>query len=395
MKNRKVLFTGGVILFTVVSILLFLLLKNPKNIDSNNISSDEEIVSTIILDINPSIKLELDIEDKVINITALNDDAEDIIPSDFNGKELSSTFGEIADNLVKEKYVSDELIILMNVEGKLNFESVKKVLESELSEKNIQHDIIIPIITDSAKELAKKYNITESKAAYIESIINYNPDLKIEDIKDKSIKEINDTAKETTNKEEEKESGSTQNASNDRRIGSLTECERIKEGVSNERAAEIAIADRGGRYNRDGYCDVRSYESYADKSPEGVCAYKVTYTFKLQKCVYYINIENGNIVGTPNCVKTLATMGDNQCAIMRDLNISNREELALITETDTGNEFVSKVIDSYGTHNTYEYRVSKHTGQIISKTIIEEYKPDPVVDDFSDPDDSVTNESTE
>ena len=54
----------------------------------------------------------------------------------------------------------------------------------------------------SAKETAEKYGISESKASYIEEIIKENNDLTIEELKDKSINEIN---KYINSKEEQKD----------------------------------------------------------------------------------------------------------------------------------------------------------------------------------------------
>ena len=65
----------------------------------------------------------------------------------------------------------------------------------------------MPTITDSSKELAKKYNITESKAAYIEQIVKNNTKLKIEDIVENSVKDINNKIESI--KEEAKENKTT------------------------------------------------------------------------------------------------------------------------------------------------------------------------------------------
>ena len=45
-----------------------------------------KIVSTVTLDINPSIEINLNKSNKVVNVIALNEDAKDIIGSDLKGK---------------------------------------------------------------------------------------------------------------------------------------------------------------------------------------------------------------------------------------------------------------------------------------------------------------------
>ena len=165
----------------------------------------KEVKTVITMDINPSIRINLDENDKVIDVIALNEDAKNLISEDYKNKDLESTINDISNKLVEQKIIEDKVELLLNVQGNIKIENVEKIINDTFTTKNIECNVIVPEITETAKEYAKENNITESKAAYIESIVEKYPDLKMEEIKDKSINEITTTTVEIeTKKEEEK-----------------------------------------------------------------------------------------------------------------------------------------------------------------------------------------------
>lgn len=202
-KNKKIIIPIFVGLVVILSgVLVYLNLKKEETEVKRKF--DDKVVSTITIDINPSFKLELNKDNKVINILSLNDDAENIEIKDYKGKDFDKVFDNITRELIEKEYVNEKGYILLNIDGKIKEEDVKKVITDSFKSNNINAEIIVPTITDSSKELAKKYNITESKAAYIEQIVKNNTKLKIEDIVENSVKDINNKI-ESIKKEETKE----------------------------------------------------------------------------------------------------------------------------------------------------------------------------------------------
>lgn len=152
--------------------------------------------TTITIDINPSIIIELTKEEKVKRIKAVNEDAKDIISNNIKGKELKEAFKMIADKLKEKGYAkeNDLLELLVYTEGDLSNDKVKEIIEKTLRDKRIDSYVItIDNVTKEDKKIAKKYNISIAKAAYINAIVKDNSSLKIEDIVKESIKELNDT----------------------------------------------------------------------------------------------------------------------------------------------------------------------------------------------------------
>ena len=153
------------------------------------------VTSVITLDINPSIKINLTRNDKVKSIVALNDDAKEIITNNLKGKTLNDTLKLITDNLVEKGYVENgNVAIILHSEGNIKNANIESILKEVFAEQEITIElIVIENITKEDEELAKKYDISPAKAAYISSIIEDNSNIEIEAIKDKSVSEIKET----------------------------------------------------------------------------------------------------------------------------------------------------------------------------------------------------------
>lgn len=212
--KKKVLIISLIIVFVFCLLLVVFLVGKRVNKGDSIEKFDDTVVSSITLDINPSIKIELNKDEKVVNIITLNEDAKEIVNDDFKGKDLKEEIKILSDKLVEKSYLEDATIIV-STEG-INSEDVKTIIVDSIEDKSIKYEVLIPTITESAKEIANKYNITEGKAAYLESIKKENPELNFEEISSSSIKEIKQKVEDIKNEEknnklEEKETASGSN----------------------------------------------------------------------------------------------------------------------------------------------------------------------------------------
>ena len=182
---------------------------------ANFMNAQNKVKSTITLDINPSIKIELNKHNKVVQVTALNNDAKKIVNQAKGSKSLSATIDNLTESLAKSKFISNnEINILLHTSGTISDDQVAQLIISSFKKNKINPNIIVQESTTNSAINAKKYNITEGKAAYIEKIIEDNKALNFSDLKDKSINDlisiINGTYKEEVtqdenNSEEQKE----------------------------------------------------------------------------------------------------------------------------------------------------------------------------------------------
>ena len=181
-------------LFLISSVLIFAMLLSfgiykKLTLKKDLSSSKDKIISVITLDINPSIKISLNEEEEVINFEALNDDAKEILV-DYQNKKLSTVMEEFVSKLKEKGYTKDKLYIIVGVTGKFDKERATTLISEDLTKNGVNYELIVPKQTKDAKELAEKYNITESKASYISKIITEHPEVKIEDLKDMNVNNI-------------------------------------------------------------------------------------------------------------------------------------------------------------------------------------------------------------
>ena len=382
MNKKKLLISGGIFLvILLVVVLIFVSIRNKNNKVTEEVKFDTKVVSSLTMDINPSIKIELNKDNKVVNVYALNEDAKDIISSDYKEKTLNDVLKNITDSLVAKEYFKEDATIIINVTGSIKSETVKELIMTETKINDINVNIIEPSITESGKKLAEKLGITEAKASYLEDVISKNPDIKIEDIKDKSVSEINNIVKESTNNENHtnKPNNETTKPSGETKPnggGGLAKCDNIKSVLTNEEAGKKVASLRGATVGTGKYCDILAPESVVALSQDGTCSYKVTISYRTNTCVYYVAMETGEVIGSPSCVHKDVTEGENQCIIMEDMGLTKRE-MFYYKGIDNGDEYVSRVKDVYGAPDEngqtyiYEYRVSKATGLITKKEKID------------------------
>ena len=124
-KKQIIIISLAVVLLIGFLIGGSLLIKNKTTEQNKNEDTDEKVASTITLDINPSIKLELDKDEYVINVISLNNSTKAIIEGDYKGKKLNEAIEKITNNLINKGYAEEKLIILVGVYGKVNEEKVK------------------------------------------------------------------------------------------------------------------------------------------------------------------------------------------------------------------------------------------------------------------------------
>ena len=159
--------------------------------------TDESLNGKITLDINPSIELEIK-DVKVDKINPLNEEANEIISRDFEGKSINEVFDEIIKNSIAKGYIEDEhLSIILGIEelkgdeGK-DRKSFEDLLREACDKNEVRVEIIVPEITEEARHEAQGYGITPAKAAYILETIKDREGLHIDDLKDKSVIELHE-----------------------------------------------------------------------------------------------------------------------------------------------------------------------------------------------------------
>ncbi|MFK5883110.1 MAG: PepSY domain-containing protein [Candidatus Izemoplasma sp.] len=157
--------------------------------------------STIAIDVNPSLVLELDEEDKVINVIMNNEDAVIIVGDmDLIGVDYNVAVNALIGSMVANGYINELTNSVL-----LSIQSNDQVRESELmAELSVAINDVLTgnglegsVITqqldfeEDAEELAELLGISEAKAELILDIVELDPRVTVEELAQLSINDLN------------------------------------------------------------------------------------------------------------------------------------------------------------------------------------------------------------
>ena len=173
-----------VIISTVFILLvgLYFFLNQKSNDFSNTI---------ITIDINPTVEIEVNEKNNVVNIRPLNLDAALLLEEneDLINQDVYLTLDVIIEMASNAGYLTD------NVE--INVVNERQKVEDSLGAKIKSHyqnhnNVTVSEATKDIKEKAKTYKVSVGKMKLIEELIKINPELTIDKAKKLSIKELNE-----------------------------------------------------------------------------------------------------------------------------------------------------------------------------------------------------------
>lgn len=160
----------------------------------------KDLARYVTIDINPSVELALNSDDEVIDVVALNEDA-DIITSDLDlvGLSVEDATKLIIDSATETGYIdefgTDNVVTVTaysedeNVVDSIEEKVVVKA-ESVLEEKNIFGSIVSGGVTDEMKVQADEYDISYGKMLLIEKAYALNNTLDKDELATLSVKDI-------------------------------------------------------------------------------------------------------------------------------------------------------------------------------------------------------------
>lgn len=157
--------------------------------------------SKITIDVNPSVEIITGKSDKVKKVEPLNEDGEIIIDGmDFKNTDVDITVNALIGSMAKKGYLTDVnnenvLVSVQNDDAqkaeKIRVEVVNNVRKA-LNENNVSATVFNQVVTDdkSIADMAKEYNISYGKAAFISQLLTIAPDLDSKSLSEMTISEI-------------------------------------------------------------------------------------------------------------------------------------------------------------------------------------------------------------
>ena len=188
--RRKVLYRTAAVLAACMVLLLGIFYY------SVNLLTD----TVISLDVNPSLEIQVNKKDQVLDVVPLNPDGETIL----DGMNLYKTDLDVAVNaligsMVRNGYITELAnTILVSVSNKdtVRADQIKESIVLDIRETLSQSDISADIYeqqisgTKDVQEAANKYSISVGKASFLLKLTQQDPSLSLEELAQMSMEEI-------------------------------------------------------------------------------------------------------------------------------------------------------------------------------------------------------------
>ncbi|HHW00329.1 MAG TPA: anti-sigma factor domain-containing protein [Clostridiaceae bacterium] len=209
--------------------------------------------SYVDLEINPSVEITANIFDRIINVKGLNDAGVQLLSQNgIKNRVLQEGIDIILSSAVEQGYLKkdEENAIIITVSAKDSGkagqleESIGAVAAEKLQSYSVKGEILVEETTvDMKQEAAKKYGITSGKMNLINKLIEKDPELKIDDLKDKPVKDIMQSIKELKN------SGEGNNQKNDGKISILNKPGKDTD-KPNKDVGQVSTVTKGNSNNK-------------------------------------------------------------------------------------------------------------------------------------------------
>lgn len=350
----------------------------------NNIGKFDNVVSsTISLDVNPSIEIKINKEEKVIDVIGKNDEAITVIGDmDFKGSDLKVTVNALIGSLVRNGYINELTnSILVSIEDSNDAEGrkIETELLNEISNLLADGSVLSQYVNadDQVKELASKYNISLGKAQLVKELADKTTLYNYEDLAKLTINELNILSQNL------KDSSITRN-------GSPSD----KNYIGIDKAKEIALQDLGVSE-----ADVKITKAKLDYDNQKM-VYEIEFINNNIEYEYDIDALTGAIIyvdreyerkqNTTTQTTTSTTTTVNNTGVNNLIGEEKAKQIALsnagVSQNDvTGyrikrdydDGIVKYEIDFYVGNVEYEYDIDANTGAVLeaNKDLEDDYRP--------------------
>jgi len=243
----------------------------------------DTVPTTVALDVNPSLEIRLDGDDRVLEVVPLNKDARTVLGDmDFRDSGLEITVNALIGSMVRNGYLNELAnSVLISVDSTDPDKAVllqKKLTEdirTLLNRESFQGSVISQTVskTDELKTLAEQYGISVGKVKLINEMIRQNPLYTFEDLAPLSVNELNLL----------------------RKAENLTLENTQTSGAASDKAfigADAAIAAAKAHAQ---VAEVTDLECELD-SEKGIIVYEVEFRTAEAKYEYDINATDGSVI---------------------------------------------------------------------------------------------------
>lgn len=218
-------------------------------------------VNYLSVDINPSVKLGINLFDKVIEIVPLNKEAKEIVDDlELKNENIEDAVSKIILEATKEGYIDEEaednaVLITSYSDNDKKADKIKDKVEKKVKEELDKEEVVVEIIeeklekkehmTEDIKGEAQKYDISNGKMLLIKKAVDANSDFEESELAEKSVKEImtiiNDAKKEEKNETKEEKQLDKDIKKEEKKNDAANEIKKKAEEVDKELEEELDL----------------------------------------------------------------------------------------------------------------------------------------------------------
>ncbi|MDY3015210.1 MAG: PepSY domain-containing protein [Evtepia sp.] len=243
------------------------------------------VASTVSLDVNPSIEIQVNQKDRVLDVKPLNEDGAKVVGDmDFQGSDLDVTVNALIGSMLRNGYLTELAnSILVSVESgdparsAALQEELSREIEAMLQTNTFSGAVLSQTVSKDKElqNLADTYDISLGKAQLIQQIVAQSPVHTFEELAPLSINELNLLSSQ----------GNLDKVS---AVGTASD----KAYIGESKAREIALKEAGVSEGQ-----ITQYECELDYAC-GTMVYEVEFTSGGREYEYAVNALTGELVTT-------------------------------------------------------------------------------------------------
>ena len=167
----------------------------------HNYQLNHNVATTVSLDVNPSIEIQVNQKERVLDVVPLNEDGEIIVADmDFSGSDLDVAVYAIIGSMLQNGYLNEltnSILISVDDDDPTRSAELRERLTAEVNKllktESFDGSVLSQTVAadDELRQLAEKYGITPGKAQLIRAILAQSSLHRFEDLVPLSINELN------------------------------------------------------------------------------------------------------------------------------------------------------------------------------------------------------------
>jgi uncharacterized membrane protein YkoI len=163
--------------------------------------ADHTVDATVSLDVNPSVELQVNRRERVLSVTALNEDGAIILGDmDLTGSDLKVAVNALVGSMLQNGYLSElsnSILISVDSGDSAQGAALQQALSAQVNsllQTDAFHGAVLSqtiAYSDDLRQLADRYGITLGKAQLIQEILAAKPACTFEELAPLTINELN------------------------------------------------------------------------------------------------------------------------------------------------------------------------------------------------------------